>query len=304
MNWKKIRSNVPSEICRLPRALDEIEHYKATELRTFLLYTGQIVLKSNLKKKLYYHFLLLVYAIRILICSETCSKYNKLSTQFLKKFVNDYSTLYGSYYISYNVHSLIHLPFYVLLHGPLDNFSCFGYENYLQERKKSIKSIKYPLQEIFNRIVKKQKIYDTLPPQLHKQYPVLSNEIIHNNTSPLFKLNDKLFEKITLELTNTIINILKEKDRYIMLTDNTLAVVQHIVESKNKPPNLIVKHFLSCSEFTNIPDSSFKIGIYIVDTSKMSELYCIDLSDMKYKCFFIRISDNLALISSLCHSES
>jgi len=93
---KKLRPYVPSEICRLPRALDEIEHYKATELRTFLLYTGQIVLKGNLKKKFYYHFLLLVYAIRILICPETCSKYNELSTQFLKKFVNDYSALYGS----------------------------------------------------------------------------------------------------------------------------------------------------------------------------------------------------------------
>jgi len=47
---KNLRPYVPSEICRLPRALDEIEYYKATELRTFLLYTGQIVLKGNLKK--------------------------------------------------------------------------------------------------------------------------------------------------------------------------------------------------------------------------------------------------------------
>jgi len=301
---KKLRPYVPSEICRLSRALDEIEHYKATELRTFLLYTGQIVLKGNLKKKFYYNFLLLVYAIRILICPETCSKYNELSTQFLKKFVNDYSALYGSQYISYNVHSLIHLPFYVLLHGPLDNFSCFRYENYLQEIKKSIKSIKYPLQEIFNRIVEKQKIYDTLPAQLHKIYPVLSNEIIHSNPSPLFNINDKLFEKITLELTSTIINVLKEKDRYIMLTNNTLVMVQHIVEPKNEPPNLIVKQFISYSEFTNTPESSFKIGVYMVDTSKMSKLYRINLTDIKYKCFFIRLSDNLALISTLCHLET
>jgi len=142
---KKLRPYVSSEICRLPRALDEIEYYKATELRTFLLYTGQIVLKGNLKKKFYDHFLLLVYAIRILICAETCSKYNELSTRFPKKFVNYYSSLYSSHFITYNVHSLIHLPIYVLLYGPLDNFSCFRYENYLQDIKKSIKSIKYPL---------------------------------------------------------------------------------------------------------------------------------------------------------------
>jgi len=103
-------------------------------------------------------------------------------------------------------------------------------------------------------------------------------------------------------MTNTVINVLKEKDRYIMLTNNTIVMVQHIVQPQNKPTNLIVKQLLSCSEFTNTPESFFKIGVYIVDTSKMSELYCINLTDVKYKCFFIRLSNNLALISSMCHS--
>lgn len=65
---------------------------------------------------------------------------------------------------------------YVLIHGPLDNFSCFRYENYLQEIKKPIKSIKYPLQEIFNRIMEKQKINDKLPSQIFSQHPILTNE--------------------------------------------------------------------------------------------------------------------------------
>lgn len=32
-----LRSYVPSEFCRLPRALDDLEYWKATELRFFLL---------------------------------------------------------------------------------------------------------------------------------------------------------------------------------------------------------------------------------------------------------------------------
>lgn len=36
---KHLRPYVLSEICRLPRALNEIEHYKTTELRAFLLYS-------------------------------------------------------------------------------------------------------------------------------------------------------------------------------------------------------------------------------------------------------------------------
>ncbi|KAF0759173.1 Uncharacterized protein FWK35_00032138, partial [Aphis craccivora] len=184
------------------------------------------------------------------------------------------------------VRSLIHLPIYVLLHGPLDNFSCFHCENYLQD------SIKYPLQEIFNRIAEKQKIYDTIPFKLHKEYPVLSKEITCPSPSPLFKINDNIFEKITLEMTNTVINVLKEKDRYIMFTNNTIVMVQHIVQPQNKPTNLIVKQLLSCSEFTNTPESFFKIGVYIVDTSKMSELYCINLTDtiQQFSINFINVS--------------
>jgi len=300
-----LRAYVPSEICRSPRVIDEIEHYKATELRTFLLYTGQIVLKGNLKKKFYFHFLLLVYAIRILICAETCFESNEMATQLLKKFVTDYSNLYGSQYITYNVHSLIHLPVYVLSHGPLDNFSCFRYDNFVQEIIKSMKSIKYPLQEILNSILQKQKIHQKCPPQLHNQYPVLRDEIIHKFASPFFKINDKLFEKISLALANTvIINVLNEKDRYIMLTDNNLVMVHHIVQPQNKPPSLIVKRFLSYSELSTTPLSSFEIGVYIVDSSKMSELYSINLTVVKYKCFFIRLSGNWALVSSMCHSES
>lgn len=61
---KNLKQYVLAELCRLPRPIDDIEYFKATELRTFLLYAGQIVLKSNLKKQFYPHFLLLVYAIK------------------------------------------------------------------------------------------------------------------------------------------------------------------------------------------------------------------------------------------------
>jgi len=71
--------------------------------------------------------------------------------------VNDYAILNGFHLITYNVHTLVHLPMFVIKHGKLDNFSCFRYENYLQDLKKSIKSIKYSLQEIFNRIIENQK---------------------------------------------------------------------------------------------------------------------------------------------------
>lgn len=58
-----LRKLVPSEFARLPRSLDDLKYWKATEFREILLYTGVIVLKSNLKKEFYGHFLLLVVSI-------------------------------------------------------------------------------------------------------------------------------------------------------------------------------------------------------------------------------------------------
>lgn len=77
----------PSEFCRLPRSLTEIQYWKATEFRLFLLFSGYIVLKGKLKKELYSNLLLFSFAIRILICKETCIIYNEQAL----KFVNDFS---------------------------------------------------------------------------------------------------------------------------------------------------------------------------------------------------------------------
>jgi len=43
---------MPSEFTRLPRSLEEVELWKGTEFRTFLLYTGPIVLKGRLRNSL------------------------------------------------------------------------------------------------------------------------------------------------------------------------------------------------------------------------------------------------------------
>lgn len=66
---------------------------------------------------------------------------------------------------------------FTLLHGPLDNFSSFRYENYLQYiMKKSLKSDKYPLQEVYNRITEKQQLL-TSKLNVTPNYPIFYNEI-------------------------------------------------------------------------------------------------------------------------------
>ncbi|KAF0713730.1 DUF4806 domain-containing protein, partial [Aphis craccivora] len=264
---KMLRPYVPSELCRLPRPIDDIEFWKATELRSFVLYSGAIVLKGKLKPELYKHFLLLVFATKILVSPETCYKYNSKASKLLLQFVNDYGLLYGHHHITYNVHSLIHLPFFTLLHGPLDNFSSFRYENYLQYIKKSIKGIKYPLQEVYNRIKEKQLLINDKF-NLILLSSILCNEIDHQNLSFL-TISDKLYRKCIFECTKTTIDVTKEKDNYFLCQNNSLITIQYVIKPKDKPIKFMVKRFLNVLEFCNKPLSSFIVGMFVVDIKEL-----------------------------------
>jgi len=132
------------------RYLEELEFWKATEFRSFLLYSGPIVLKGRLKKSLYKHFMVLHCAIRLLLSDETCIAYNDVANDLLRKFVIEYSFLYGE---EYNVHGLIHIAHFVRIHGSLDKFSAFKFENCVQNIKMSLKNSRFPLQDVYNRII-------------------------------------------------------------------------------------------------------------------------------------------------------
>lgn len=292
-NIINVKPYVPSEFSRLPRILDDFYFWKATELRCFLLYYGHIVLKGKLKKNFYVHFLHLVAAIRILVTHETCISLNAKAQILLNTFVRDYAALYGQKFITYNVHSLIHLPFFVLKHGPLDSFSCFKYENYLQEIKKFMKCARFPLQEVSNRIYEKLNLIKNIP---ELKYPKLFKELLTQHLS-----NDKAYEKVVLENFSTI-NINSINNKFIMLKNNDLVFVEQIILTSNDEIKFLVKKCSSFSSFINLPNCSSKdIGSYSIDLQSISTPYLIPVYDFKCKCFYIQISVNKAVVIKLCH---
>nr|CAI5866941.1 unnamed protein product [Callosobruchus analis] len=112
----------------------------------------RIVLKSVISGKVYNHFLSLVVSIRLL-----CEKNQNISNvnyaqQLLVYFVQKFPYIFGTEYVTYNVHNLIHLAEDVKTHGSLDSFSAFKFENHMFEIKKQLKSSRLPLQQLHNRI--------------------------------------------------------------------------------------------------------------------------------------------------------
>ena len=60
------------DFARKCRSLQELDRFKATELRIFLLYIGPVVLRNILPQNLLNHFLLLHVSSRILSNESVC----------------------------------------------------------------------------------------------------------------------------------------------------------------------------------------------------------------------------------------
>jgi len=152
----KLASFIPCEFARKPRSMSEVDRWKATEFCQFLLYTGLIVLPGTLSEVVLRHFLLLSVSITRVISPEFCKQYVDYAHSLLVSFVEEAGKLYGEQFIVYNVHGLIHLQDDVKMHGNLDCFSAFPFENKLKELTQLVRKPGYPLAQIIRRLGEKR----------------------------------------------------------------------------------------------------------------------------------------------------
>ena len=130
---------VPREFARKPRRLDEIDRWKATEFRQFLLYTGPFALKNVLPNNLYKHFMCLSVAVNILVNKTLASFHSNYAHQLLTYFVRRCSVLYGQEVCVYNIHSLVHLKNEADIFGCLDKCAAWPFEIYMQQLKRKVR---------------------------------------------------------------------------------------------------------------------------------------------------------------------
>ncbi len=150
-NLLHLKNFIPREFSRKCRSLNELDRWKATEFRQFLLYTGMVALKGHLSAIQYKHFLLLFIAMFCLASPDFYFTHADYAHSLLCLFVQHAGRLYSQGFLVYNVHGLTHSCRCEIV-WPLDCYSAFPFENFLGQLKRLVRKPHLPLQQVVRRL--------------------------------------------------------------------------------------------------------------------------------------------------------
>lgn len=162
------------------------------------------------------------------------------------------------------MHSLLHVELDVKLHGSLDNYSAFEFENYMQTLKRMLRSNSSHLSQIVRRVGEAE---------LFQSCKVAKQDFIYSSVSS------------------------NDGDNCVILTNGIVSViVQRISQTQ-----LECRHFKTHENVINYPFDSSKIGVFIVsDLDKQTHEISIDR--IKKKCILLPISVKKYFCIPMCNT--
>jgi len=161
----QLEKTKPRDFNRPQRSFKQWDKYKCTELRRLRLYDALIAFKGSFHKNIYDLYLLLHCAVYILSSSYLLPLYVDEAEKFLTAYVNHCRLVFGDHFTAYNPHLLVHLASECRVHGVLDSFSAYIYENELKSIKCTLKSGYKPLEQLAIREFRKKDVDVTLKSQ-------------------------------------------------------------------------------------------------------------------------------------------
>lgn len=278
------KNMITCDFPRKPRGLtNEINRWKATEFKQFLLYTGPIVLKNILSKRCYINFLCLHISIQILV-SPKLSNLVGYSNELLTFFILVFCNIYGSKWSSHNVHALQHISDDYNKFEPLDNISAFPFENHMKILKKTVRKNDQPLSQSvkrYNEIFKFTKI------PLKYTFPLFKNQ--HFQGPLLENLCDPQYKILILETFK--IKIYNDADNFVMLKNNDIVKVLNICSTQSGKKVIIGNIFKSKKSFYSKPIDSSHLGIFLIEDLSKDNLYW-DINEIQSKYMVLTFDNN------------
>ena len=291
----ELRKFCPSEFNRKPRGLKELDRWKATEFRTFLLYTGMVVTKKPFvdanKIEVYNNFVELICAIRILSNPKMCTERNALAEKILRNFFLSCMKIYGKEFMSYNVHALLHLHSDAKRYGPLDDFSAFPFENYLQEVKRMVRKCSDTLQQVVKRVEERNILGEVMP---------LQNDSTTLLQATKGKPVPKGFEE-ALQYKGVVRNGIRfttEIRDNCVIVENCVALILNVITVK-EDILIVYRRFREASSFFSQPLDSAVLGIVKV-TDLGKEIEACKLKCVTDKCFMMKLNNERIAACYVC----
>lgn len=287
------------DFARIPQNLNEFHTYKATEFRQIMMYTGPFLFKNIVRHEVYNNFMILNILMRLLSCKKTVYAQHEYAVALSKHFLSTFCHVYGRGNVSYNVHSIIHLPHDCKKYGVVDSFSSFPFENYLQHVKQILQPGPTPLVQLYNRIQEEHEC-NVLPCAPSKQYSFLDGHHF-NGPLPNNLENSSIDQYSTLIMSNFTIRVSKinrrstKKDDCIIISSNTIGIVKNIYKT-NGEIFLFCNMFESVLSSYNEPCSSKSVGVFVC-SQLSSKCSLFSIRDVQFKaCYFpIRNINDLSL---------
>lgn len=280
-----ILNSQPNEFARKIRQLGTLKYWKGTEFRTFLFYTGPVVLKNTLSPEAYNHFLALHCAVRI--CSSSLTEsYLPIAEQLFKFFAEGCIEIYGEQSISHNFHNIIHVAADVKKFGTLDSYSGFPFESRFYTLKKLLRKGDKPLAQAINRLAemdllkpKKKQKHQTLLAKERKRDLGYYDELFHNN----MRFNTSEKNKWFLTTDSEIVEF--EKAKYL---GGKIVVIGSKIKTK--------------FDFYETPLKSSLLDIFASDGLKdRSQIYQIE--SIKTKMFAMDAEGGDKVFFPILHNE-
>ena len=165
----------PLEIGRTPRSTEHHRKYwKASELRSFLLYCGIPVLFGILNANYFRHFTILSLSSFILLQDSISEQELQQCERLLEYFCLMFPYLYELRYQTINIHNLLHLPQSVRELRPLWTNSCFHF----QDKNGYILKMIRGTQNVASQIVTAVSFVQNLPQMVESLKKVILTPVI------------------------------------------------------------------------------------------------------------------------------
>ena len=199
----------------------------------------------------------------------------------LETYVTLCEQLYGLQFLSYNVHSLLHLVADVQLLGPSETFSAFCFENSVPELRKFIRKPGLKLSQVYNRIAEKDDFISTP-----------SNNSIHIRLSqrhadaPLSEVTPshlcQQFKKLTI---GKFTFATSRRDSCCLLKNSNICIIKNIILMEGNV-KLILQEFRSCTAMYDVGFTSDSVQVYHCE-NLAAELQAIPFTFVKSKVYMM-----------------